>query len=85
MMESKTYPLTDDEQPCLACEPVVRVAEVSLRDDRQASVIPDGVPQSVAMAIADIEEGEKEFEQGKTFTHRQVMKMVWDKIGSYAN
>ena len=37
------------------------------------------------MAIADIEEGEKEFEQGKTFTHRQVMKMVWDKIGSYAN
>ena len=32
----------------------------------------------------DIDEGEKEVERGETFTHREVMQMIWDKIACYA-
>lgn len=46
--------------------------------------IPAGLPQSVDEALADIEEGEQEFERKETFSHREVMQMIWDKIGSYA-
>jgi predicted transcriptional regulator len=46
--------------------------------------ITSGVPQSVNEALADIEEGEREFERMETFSHREVMQMVWGKIDNYA-
>ena len=46
--------------------------------------IPIGVPKTVEEALADIEEGEREFECGETYTHKEVMQMVWDKIDGYA-
>ena len=46
---------------------------------------PSDVPHTLDMAMADIEEGEKQFENGETYTHEEVMGMVWDKIAQYAD
>lgn len=46
--------------------------------------ITPGVPQTVNEALADIEEGEREFERMETFSHREVMQMIWGKIDNYA-
>ncbi|MBO6144084.1 MAG: hypothetical protein J6O54_02330 [Prevotella sp.] len=38
--------------------------------------------KDVEEALADLEEGEREFLRGETFSHREVMKMIWDKIAT---
>lgn len=46
--------------------------------------MPDVVPHTLEEALKDIEEGEKEFERGETYTHQEMMQMIWDKIDDYA-
>ena len=46
--------------------------------------MPDEVPHTLEEALKDIEEGEKEFERGETYTHQEMMQMIWDKIDDYA-
>ena len=64
-------------------------SEVPALVDRNVSVnaddahVPIGMPQSVAEALADLEEGEREFEHKETFSHVAVMQMIWDKIGGH--
>lgn len=74
----------NDEQPLMACEPIGATSTSMPSGQHQHYFIPTGVPQSFSAAIDDIEEGEKEFNRGDTFTHQEVMQMVWDKIQSYA-
>lgn len=66
-------------------EEPVGVASYSPHVIEQVRTLPQGVPQSFSEAIADIDEGEREFERGETYTHREVMQMLWDKIDSYAS
>ena len=88
MKEGKPYPRIDEEDgSCMiASEPVAAWSEPAAAVLPTASEreIPKGVPQSVDEALSDIDEGEKEFERGETFTHREVMQMIWDKIACYA-
>ena len=53
-------------------------------EDKKSFAVNEVQPWIDYMALSDIEEGEREFERGDTFTHQEVMKMVWDKITSYA-
>ena len=62
--------MIDKEEGTYASEPAV------------ANDIPTGMPQTVEEALADLEEGEREFLRGETFSHREVMKMIWDKIAT---
>ena len=76
--------ITEENEAMMASEPfLVSTATIS-RVNNEPFSIPSGMPQSVDEALADIEEGEREFERGETSSHREVMKMIWDKIGSYA-
>lgn len=72
------------EEGCLrAAEPSVAIAvSTAPCANVERFRIPEGLPQSVDEALADIDEREREFERDETFTHREVMQMVWDKIGS---
>lgn len=80
----ETYPILEDDQMMTAAEAIAATSSntSSLQQDRVA--ITAGVPQTLEEALSDIEEGEREFERGETFSHREVMQMVWDKIGRYA-
>ena len=78
-MEDKNSFTANEAQPWIDYGTIGTVAATSSLNTQQP-VIPVGVPQNVEMALRDIEEGEKEFERGDTFTHQEVMKMVWDKI-----
>ncbi len=83
-MMKETYPILEDDQMMTAAEAIAATSSntSSLQQDRVA--ITAGVPQTLEEALSDIEEGEREFERGETFSHREVMQMVWDKIGCYA-
>ena len=74
-----------NDEAGVVAEPVTSAAltEVSQVSTERFS-IPSGVPQSVEEALADIDEGEREFERHETFTHREVMQMIWGKIDNYA-
>ena len=76
---------TNDNVGLIAAEPVTSAAlnEVS-QVSTERFCIPSGVPQSVEEALADIDEGEREFERHETFSHREVMQMIWGKIDNYA-
>ena len=75
-----------EENGTMAAEPAaVAIVPASSRIATDRLSIPVGMPQSVDEALRDLEEGEKEFERNETFSHREVMQMVWDKIGSYAD
>lgn len=80
----ETYPILEDDQMMTAAEAIAATSSntSSLQQDRVAMTA--GVPQTLEEALTDIEEGEREFERGETFPHREVMQMVWDKIGCYA-
>ncbi len=68
----------------MAAEPLATpVADYAPRNSRTAS-IPKGLPQSVEEALADINEGELEFQRGETISHRQAMQMIWNRIETYA-
>ena len=83
-MRDVVYPALEEEDGGLsAAEPVGILASGTLYRASKP-VLPDGLPQTVEAALADIEEGEREFERGETFTHKEVMQMVWDKINCYA-
>ena len=93
MKEGNQYPQFDEEDgSCMtASEPVAALSEPAVavmphtpETMHNRFAIPKGMPQSVEEALSDIDEGEKEFEQGETFTHREVMQMIWDKIACYA-
>ena len=87
MKEGKPYPQIDEEDgSCMiASEPVAALSEpTAVMSTALERELPKGVPQSVVEALSDIDEGEKEFERGETFTHREVMQMIWDKIACYA-
>ena len=92
MKEGKPYPRIDEEDgSCMiASEPIAALSELAAAalptasEREQNPHIPKGMPQSVDKALSDIDEGEKEFERGETFTHREVMQMIWDKIACYA-
>ena len=83
-MEDKKSFTVNEVQPWIDYRTVGSVAVNMPSSDRMQPDIPIGVPQNIDMALSDIEEGEREFERGDTFTHQEVMKMVWDKITSYA-
>ena len=74
-----------NDEAGVVAEPVTSAAltEVSQVSTERFS-IPSGVPQSVEEALADIDEGEREFERHETFSHREVMQMIWGKIDNYA-
>ena len=52
--------------------------------ERTIVPITKEVLQSVTEALKEIDEGEREFEHGETFSHREIMQMVWGKIEAYA-
>ena len=76
--------ITGENDSMMASEPVLVSANNVSRVHKEPFFIPAGMPQSTDEALADIEEGEREFERGETISHREVMKMIWDKIGNYA-
>ena len=83
MEEEKKYPPIENE-PEMASEPTgMAMANPNVVKPSNHH-IPIGVPKTVEEALADIEEGEREFECGETYTHKEVMQMVWDKIDGYA-
>ena len=53
--------------------------------DDQQNCMPEGVPHTIEQALAEIDEGEKEFEENIVFSHEQVMQTVWAKIYNYAD
>lgn len=84
-MEEKHYPTLDKEDNGLKVEePAVAIASAPVAVEIQYDFIADGVPHTLEDAITDLEEGEREFEQGETLSHKEVMQMVWDKIHAYA-
>ena len=83
-MEKDNYPITVEDDSMLVSEPAVAAMSNVSQVKQKPFTIPKGMPQSVDEALCDIDEGEKEFERGETFTHREVMQMVWDKIACYA-
>ena len=52
-------------------------------DDGRTTPIP-GLPQTWEEALSELEEGEREFERGDTYSHEEVMKMIRDTIENYA-
>jgi hypothetical protein len=86
MKERKPYQNIEEEDgSCMtASEPAVAVMSDVAPIKQNSFTIPEGMPQSVDEALSDIDEGEKEFERGETFTHREVMQMIWNKIACYA-
>ena len=85
-MEENRYPEFEEEAAgsLRAEEPVGGAVHVMPVNVEPTFAMPAGVPHSVEAAMADIDEGERQFVQGKTFTHKEVMQMVWDKINCYA-
>ena len=80
IMDKRKEIINEEELQWTACEPIISMTNAVPRQKKQTISIPEGVPQTVEMAIADIEAGEREFERGETFTHKEVMQKVWDKI-----
>ncbi len=76
--------ITGENDSMMASEPVLVSTATISRVNQEPFCIPAGMPQSIDEALADIEEGEREFERGDTFSHREVMQMIWDKIENYA-
>ncbi len=86
-MEEKKYPTIEEEDGygCMtAAEPVAGLEQTAYSKPQRHHNVPVGVPSTAEIAIAEIEEGEKQFERGETFSHREVMQMVWTKINNYA-
>lgn len=83
-MNTEKYPkIEEDSREDVVSEP----SAVAVSSERQVSpngFIPVGLPHDVEKALADIEEGEREFERGETYSHKEVMEMVWSQIDSYA-
>lgn len=85
IMEDKHYPILDEEESGLMVEEsAVAVAPAPVAMEICHDFIADSVPHTLEDAIADLEEGEREFERGETFSHKEVMQMIWDKIHAYA-
>ncbi|MBO5626287.1 MAG: hypothetical protein J5953_10920 [Prevotella sp.] len=83
-MKIDKYPKIEEEQSeGIMSEPAVSAASLE-RQSSSKSILPVGLPRNVKEALADIEEGEREFEHGETYSHKEVMKMVWSQIDSYA-
>ena len=84
-MKRDNSPVYEAEKDMMAAEPleIISITERP-RNNAEPYCITPGLPQSVAEALAGIEEGEREFERNETFSHREVMQMVWGKINSYA-
>jgi hypothetical protein len=82
-MEKDSYPIIEEHDSLMAAESVATTMPDAV-PQHHCDFIPTGMPQTVEEALSDIDEGEREFERGETFSHREVMQMVWDKIGCYA-
>ena len=72
-----------DESPVVVAEPLLGTAAQSLQSNAKRFRVPVGQPRSIDEALADIEEGEREFQRGDTFSHKKVMQMIWSKIDGY--
>ncbi len=83
-MNKENHSIYEGDASLMASEPLLAS---SMPNSPQAvgnrHIIPAGMPQSVDEALADIEEGEKEFERNETVSHRDVMQMIWNKIERY--
>jgi len=73
----------DANDTVLVAEPVSGMVAPSERNSGQKFSLPAGLPRSVDEALTDIDEGELEFERGETFSHKEVMQMVWNRIEGY--
>ena len=75
----------NDDTVVTAAEPATSADQTEVsKVSTDGFCIPSGVPQSVEEALTDIDEGEREFERHETFSHREVMQMIWGKIDNYA-
>jgi len=72
------------EQTAMVSEPIAASLTTSEETVAEKVNVTKGLPQSVDDALADIDEGEREFERKETFSHHEVMQMVWNKINCYA-
>ena len=72
------------EQAAMVSEPIAASLTTSEETVAEKVNVTKGLPQSVDDALADIDEGEREFERKETFSHHEVMQMVWNKIICYA-
>ena len=87
MMEERRYPIFDEEDgSCKVCEPVGAVALSDHTDEfvDDDVTIPDVIPASFEEALADIEQSEREFEEGRGIPWEDVKLMIEDHIRSYA-
>ncbi len=78
-MEEKDY-----MKGIVAGEPAVASSYVIPSVADPTSDIADGLPKNEEEALSAIEEGEREFERGEVFSHKDVMQMIWQRIESYA-
>ena len=92
-MKKNNYPKYDEKHSgMMAADPIVgtayaipqRTKSISQKT-RSIYQLPESVPHTAEDAIADIEAGELEFVRGKTFSHKKVMQMIWEKIDGYAS
>ena len=83
-MEQTNEIIRNENDGTMVAEPVVALkAENDTYATSERYSIPLGMPQTVEEALTALEEGEREFERRETFSHREVMQMVWSKIDNY--
>lgn len=79
VMEEKEY-----MKGTMASESATAAAYIASSIAEPTHGVIDGLPKTVGEALSAIEEGEREFERGESFTHKDVMQMIWQRIDSYA-
>lgn len=83
MAKEKKYQLIETE-PEMVAEPTGVAVATPGKVVPSDHSIPAGVPHTIEKALAEIEEGERQFEHDEVYSHKEVMQMVWGKIGGYA-
>lgn len=87
-MEEKRYPVFEEEESVgKACEPVGASSLSPYADaiiDGGASM-PVMIPASYEEALADIDQSEREFREGRGIAWESVKLMIEDRIRNYAH
>ena len=87
-MEERRYPVFEEEESVgKACEPVGASSLSPYADaviDRGASM-PVMIPASYEEALADIDQSEREFREGRGIAWESVKMMIEDRIRNYAH
>lgn len=85
-MEERRYPVFDEEESVgKACEPVGASSLSPYADaisDNDVSM-PVMIPASYEEALADIEQSEREFREGRGIAWESVRLMIEDRIRNY--